>query len=301
MSHYVKIIFVSCLVILPALQASISIVYNLRVAETSKRQGIDPLLSDPWLGAFTLFNTYREKYNGVKHDAVGGLFTFDYTQDKFFVRVDAAVARVMSNTDGVKVARTQGDDILFSGGYSKALSEKLRLTLSGLVGFPTHNDTSLQEVQFGYGHYGIGAQLDGAWVYSKSENHTLRGAARYVHFFPRNITIPVNDVCTRYKYGIGNVADLFIAFHSKIKKHSFEIGYNPSFFFGARICPAYDDAVTKTNYIRNNFYGFYKYRFKIHKSMQALTFALSGGFEPTPKVYGNKRIILFWTAWGVNF
>ncbi len=291
--------FLCCCVVLST-EGSISIVYNLRVAETSKKFYLEPT-SKPSLGTVTLFGTFRKKYNGVTHHCGGGLFTLVYAPPSFFLRVDGAVGRVGSNTNGVHFSRTQTDDLLFSGGYSPKISDRTRLTFSGLLGFPTHKDTSLQFVQFGYGHYALGAQIDGSFAYTSNRNHLLRYAGRLIHFFPRKVVIPVNAQLERFNYGVGNLADLFIALHSKKEKHSMEAGYDASFFFNAQISPAFDDAVKKTNYIRNSFYGIYKYRFLMGKKNCMVGVALSYGFEPTPKVSGNKRLITTWGSLSINF
>jgi hypothetical protein len=293
-------IFVGSLFTLSCMRGSISTVYNLRIAETSKHIDVASRLPRSSLVIGTLFGTFREKYNGIKHYCGGGLFTYVYSPESFFLRVDAAVGCVISHDQGVRFSRTQTDDFLFSAGYSPTLSDKMRITFSGLLGFPTHNDTSLEFVQFGYGHYGLGAQMDGSFIYSSTTDHTLRAAARLIHFFPRAVPVSVTS-SERFKYGLGNLADLFIAFHSIIKQHRVEIGYNASFFFGAHITPNFDDAVKKTNYIRHSFFGMYKYYFLINKTTSTVAMALSGGFEPMPKVYGNKRLITVWASWGVNF
>lgn len=280
---------------------SISIVYNLRIAETSKRFVVTSMIPSPSLGTFTLFGTFREKYNGDKQHCGGGLFTLIYAPESYFVRVDAAVGHVASNTQGVLFSRTQADDILFSAGYSPKTSEKMRVTFSGLLGIPAHKDTSLEFAQFGYGHYGLGAQMDGAIAYSKNRDYSLRFAARFIHFFPRMAPALVNTSMEKFKYGIGNLADLFIGLHFNRARHSMEVGYDGSFFFDAYICPNLDDTVEKTNYIRNNFYGTYRYRFLINKRTHIIRAGFSYGFDSRPKAYGNKHIITFWTSWSVNF
>ena len=287
-------------VVFPA-QGSISIVYNLRVAETSKRLDIGSTSAPPSAATGTILYTFREKYNGVKHDCIAGLFTLAYAPESFFLRVDTAVGRVASSDQGFHFDRVQTDDLLFSAGYSPKLSDNMRLSFSGLLGFPTHQDTSLEFVQLGYGHYGLGAQIDGSFVYSHNHNHTIRCAARCIHFFPRTITPDVAAPKKEFTYNIGNLADLFFGFHNQRGRQSMEFGYNASFFFDATICPNFDDAVEKTNYIRNSFYGIYKYRFSMTKRAHTLALALSYGFEPTPKVFGNQSLITAWASWSINF
>lgn len=159
----------------------------------------------------------------------------------------------------------------------------------------------MEHVQFGYGHYGLGAQVDGSFVIAHNRDDTLRGAVRFIHFFPKKVPALVGTTVEQFCYGIGNLADLFFAFHGKWGGHSLETGYNASFFFDARIQPPLDDSVEKSNYIRHNFYGIYKYRFLIDKRMHMFSAALSYGFEPTPKVFGNKLLITAWASWSINF
>ncbi|MCX5922740.1 MAG: hypothetical protein NTX86_05450 [Candidatus Dependentiae bacterium] len=284
------------LVALPA-HGSISIVYNLRVAQTSRRI-VAGTISEPSLATATLFGIFREKYNGDKHRAGGGLFTLVYAPETFFLRVDAAVGRVASNNAGVHFGRTQTDDLLFSGGYSPRISDNVRLTFSGLVGFPTHKDTSLEHVQFGFGHYGLGGQIDGSFIYSSNRGNTVRCAARCVHFFPRQA--PVNCL-ESFNYGLGNLVDLFFAFHATRTRHNMEVGYNPSFFFDAHVCPFLLGAKEKANYIRNSFYGLYRCSFNINEMTHSITTALSYGFDTRPKVVGNKRSVTVWSSWRVDF
>lgn len=296
-----KVICVGTVLIASHMYGSISTVYNLRIAETTKRIGIEPVFEQPSLGTVTMFGTFRKKYNGDKHRSIGGLCTLVYAPESFFLRLDAAVGRVASNDQGVFFSRTQVDDLLFSAGYSPSLSEKMRLTFSGFLGLPTHKDTSLAFVQFGYGHYGLGAQIDGSFIYSHNKDHTLRSAIRCIHFFPRRVCAQVDRGIESFKYGLGDLIDLFIAFHNKINKHNIELGYNGSFFINASIYPNLESALQKANYTRHSFFGMYKYHFLINTTTNMLATALSYGFEPTPKIYGNKRLITVWASWSVNF
>jgi hypothetical protein len=282
-------------------QCLISIVYNLRVAETSKRLIIESSFEKPSLAAVTLFGTFRQQYNGARKNSGGGLFTLLYAPEYFFLRVDGAIGRVTLNDHGIRSGRTQTDDLLFSAGYSPRLSDKIRLTFSGLLGFPTHDDTSIERIQFGTGHYALGVQLDGAVAYSSNKDNTLRFAARFIHFFPRNVFVPINARREQFKFGLGDLTDLFIAFHHQKGQHSVEAGYNPSFFFDTTICPRLDDVLQEADYIRNSFYGLYKYHFAISQTTHAIALALSYGFDIRPKTVGNKRIITTWASWIVNF
>ena len=280
---------------------SISIVYNLRIAETSKRFTVASMFPRPSLGTCTLFGTFREKYDGSTQRCGGGLFTLIYAPEMFFLRVDGAVGHIASNSQGIRFSRAQTDDLLFSAGYSPKIADEVRITFSGLLGIPTHKDTSLEYAQFGYGHCGLGAQMDGVIACSTAKDKTIRCAARFIHFFQRKTCALVDTSLEQFKYALGNLVDLFIAFHYRRTGHSLEAGYNPSFFFDAHICPDYDDVVEKTDYIRNNFYGSYRYRFLINQRTHMIAAALSYGFDARPKTYGNKHIITVWASWSINF
>jgi len=297
----IRIIFLMASGLLQDIECAISIVYNLRIAETTKYIGVDDVLKRSSTAIATTFGTFRKKYNGTRHECAGELFSIIYAQKNFYVRADAAAALVASFDKGTLFSRTQGDDLLFSGGYSPTLSDRMRITFSGFLGFPTHKDTSLDFVQFGYGHYGLGGQVDGSYNYVENENHWVRAALRLIHFFPRTITESVAGIAEPFRYGLGNVLDVFIAFHSTFNGHIAEVGYDGSKFFGASVHPLFDDAVRKTNYLRHSFFGMYKYRFKFEEVTVSIAAALSCGFDQYPKLYGNKRIVTPWISVGVNF
>jgi hypothetical protein len=295
-------ILIWCLGWNPVLHAAISIVYNLRIAETTKRESFNPLFSRPAIATATLFNQWREKYNDIFQNIGGGLGTINYAPTSYFyARIDFAAAHVYEKNGAVRFSRTQTDDILFSSGYTYASSERKKITLSGLLGVPTHNDTSLEHIQFGYAHYGLGAQVDGAWHYLPRLNFSFRSAARFIHFFPRRAPAVVNNQIMNFDFNIGNLVDLFIAHHINVGRHRFEAGYNPSFFFAATIKPFLADATRGANYIRSNFYGSYKYYFPVRNHMTAIAAACSYGFDHTPQDIGNKRVITVWASWSVNF
>jgi len=298
--------YVICALAIMPLQASeiggsLSIVYNLRLSETSKRLDTESILPKPSLATCTLISSFRKQYNGVTFNDTGGLLTLMYSPESFFLRVDAAVAHLTSDDHGIHSARTQGDDLLFSAGYSPKTSEKMRFTYSGLVGLPLHKDRSLEQIQLGYGHYGLGGQMDGSFVLAGNEHYKMHCAVRGIHFFPRSVVGELNNHERCFDYNFGNVVDLLIAFQRKKKPHGIEIGYNPEFSFSAFIHPNLDDVVTQTNYILNSFYSAYDYSFKIRNTVNIVAAAFSFGFDASPKIYGYKRAISVWGSWSVNF
>lgn len=284
------------------LQAVISVVYNLRIAETTKRQAFDKNGTHYMsLGVATPFNIYRKKYNGDMHDAGGVLGTLIYAPEKYFLRVDTAVAQVQQKAPNNCFATVQADDILFTGGYTKTINKQARVTISGLLGIPTHKDKSLEHVQFGYAHVGLGGQIDGSVDYLANNKHFILGALRMIHFFPRTTCAIVNNCPKKFTFTNGTTNDFLIAHRSRLGNHRCEIGYDASMLWGTKIHPSLDATIQKTEYIRSSFYGTYKYHFVIKKLPQAITAAFSYGFDHRPKLYGNKRIITAWASWGVNF
>lgn len=282
------------------LKGTVSIVYNLRIAETTK-QSFNEHASSKFLGALTLFDQSRKRVIGIWQNYGGGLASLVYFFKPFYLRVDAAVAHVQQKDRGVHFSKTQGDDILFSSGYSFPIKDRIQLTISGLLGVPTHHDRSLEIPQFGYAHTGLGFQLDGSFIYSSNRNYTLRSAVRCIHFLARKISFDLDDDAQIFNFSTGNLIDFFIAHHINIGNHRFEYGYDLTFLVGSKINPILMIASQKNDYIRNNFYASYKYRFSIKKYKNALTAALSYGFDHRPERYRNKRIFTIWGSWSVNF
>ncbi len=280
--------------------SSISIVYNLRVAETTKLLATDLSSEYPSMAVVTPFGTYRKKLNDIKQLAEGLLGTLSYTRQYFYVRVDSAFGYVKQTEPSSSFSRTQPDDILFSGGYSKTFAERSKITLSGLLGFATHKDTSLVHIQFGYGHTGLGAQLDGSHIVNNNGYllQVLRAAARCIHFFPANVCTSDFQVVN---FNVGNLVDFFASYVWRWKANRIELGYDLSFFFNARITPYVETVIQQADYVRSNFFGSYKYRFKIGNYTNDLTAALSYGFDHLPKQLSTKRIVTIWGSWSIHF
>jgi hypothetical protein len=281
--------------------AAISIVYNLRIAETTKHILFEQIFKKPILSTITIFDQLRKKNNGTRQNIAGGLGTFNYTHEPFYARIDFAAAHVRETLDDITFSRVQTDDILFSSGYSHAFGKRIKLTFSGLFGIPTHRDTSVDHIQFGYAHLALGVQTDGSFRYSENNNLSIRPAVRIIHFFPKRVTFIVNNAPERFNFNIGNLVDLFIAHHVKFGKNRFECGYNPQFFFAAKIKPDLEIAIQKSNYIRSSFYSSFKHYFTIKELNNAVTAALSYSFDHTGSPSGHKRIVTIWGSWTINY
>lgn len=289
-----------CLLAIAKTYSAITIVYNLRIAESTKRPAFEESDIRYTIGK-TGFNTNRKKLKGIRNNAGGILSTFSYVTPSFFVRADFAFAKVKETQECSEFSRTQTDDLLLSAGYSLSIKNRTKLTFSGLLGIPTHKDLSLEALQFGSGHVGLGVQIDGAFLYSSPKKHTIRTATRFIHFFARKARYKVNNFTRYFDFHLGDVVDLFIAHHHIFGHHSFELGFDQTFVFAAKIFPNFDDTVTRTNYIRSAFYSTYKYRFLLQNLHNALAIAFSYALDITPKEFGNKRIITTWASWSVSF
>jgi len=292
---YIKILFF-CLLCHVSAYGSISIVYNLKIAETTKRQDFEKNGEHPSTAAITGFNQFRTKYSGSRHNYGGSLLSYIYSPENYYARVDWAVAQV--NVDGGSFKKGQTDDLLFSAGYSHAFNHRSKCTLSGLFGMPTHKDLSILEPQFGYAHVGLGAQLDASFLFSQySNDHSLRCAARIIHLFKRRVDL----LCNAFDFTMGNLIDLYVALHITSGNSRCDVGYNPTFLCSGKIIPYLTDVVQKSNFKRNSFFGVYKYKFRLGSYPSSVALALSYGFDYESRVFGNKRIITAWSAWTFSF
>lgn len=282
--------------------ARISFVYNLRIAETTKSKNFEKEFYKPWITSATAVGQFRQRRNDTRQYIGGGLGTCIYSPASWYVRADFAVARVKQTgpLEAQQQARTQTDDLLLSGGYGFGVGKRTKFSFSGLLGIPTHKDKGLSFVQFGTGHVGMGVQVDGSFNYHKT--NTIRTAARYIHFFGGRTNLIVNDAIEFFDYKFGNINDFYIAHQTVIKRqHRIEFGYNPSFFYGAKIEPDVPEVNNEFTYIRSNFFATYKYYFLLNKFPSGVIVGISSGFDHIPKRTGLKNIVTVWAAWGINF
>jgi hypothetical protein len=277
-----------------------SFVYNMRFVETgasrSSGQG-----KHPFIASTTPAGQWRRKRDGTRETVYGDLSVFAYTIENFYARVDLAVARLTQRMKGVHTEHTQMDDLLFSGGYSYSPYQNITLTLSGLVGVPTHKNRILEIFQFGAGQFAAGVLVNGSFDYSGNHSHIIKAAARVVHFFPRQTPFKVLNKVQLFNFTIGNLTDLLIEYEKNWDNHKFEVGYNPTLLLGSRIHPNLDDVDEITPFIRSNFYGVYTYAFSLWDLPNALSLGFSGSFDHKPHKVGYKDIITAWITWGVRF
>jgi hypothetical protein len=291
---------------------SVSLVYNLRIAQTTRRQAQQQAAQPSQrhsIFSATLVDQFYKLHDDTRQNVTGGIGTYNYATKDYYFRVIGAAGHVKSKRFDelvdreVTFARTQTDDILFSGGYNYRISDRATVTFSGLLGLPTHKDRGLEGIQMGTGHVGLGGQFDGAFAYAAHDTtvHSIMTAARLVHFFPRKAGLAVNEQPLSFDVELGNIGDLLIAHYSRWGRHAFEIGYNPGFAFGAKINPPIPELSSSGVLVRSSFYAAYLYGFLIKDMLSAINFGLSYSFDHNSRPLARKYIVSLWVTWGINF
>lgn len=292
----------TCCLYTYSLQAIISYVYNLKIAETTRRNTTQSDAIHPSLISLLGVSTLRTKYNGLKEEAAGALGTYIYMQPDWYLRADGAAAHIRYKYEGLTIARNQTDDILFSGGYGVGIGSTGRITLSGLVGIPTHADRSLVLPQFGTGHVGLGTQVDASiHLDGNRADHLIQGAARIIHFFPRSSRLATDYGPIALTSYPGDLLDLFMGYQISIRKHALEMGFNPSFLFHAGTSSPLTAALFDHIYIRPSFYANYRYIFRAWSFPMALGIGASYGFDVIQSPFNTRRSTTFWAGTGLLF
>lgn len=294
-----KIFFLLCIVLLMygRLQC-VTLVYSFRFAEITRPQLVQARETEvaaigqkpSYTDAVTFFDRSTKSAENNKFSTTGAIGTFLYYHTLSYFRIDGAFGRVGQKlVDGSCFSQVQTDDLLFTFGKGWDVTDKWNLTVSGLVGLPTHKNLGLVKIQLGTGHVGLGAQFDAAYLYSQNRHHSILTAARYVRFLPAHSTAQIGPICQRFKVNFGNLCDLYLAHFSNWGKHKVEIAYNPTFFFGASFCPFNAELESEFHFVRSSFALSYQYSFLLGKHPSALIFILSYGFEhgdrPTRRKY----------------
>ena len=297
MRHTIAQYLLLLMVLFHSALPAVSMVYNFRIAQVTKQ----PLSENADHRNFTAialpFDQFLKKHTHVRQNYAGALGSFIYDFKPWYFRTDFAASHIQEKLyDTTTYSGAQADDILFTVGRNFKVHNKAVITLSGLFGVPTHKLLTLQHATFGYSQVGIGAQLDGS--YDLPHASAIIYGVRYIYFVPRTA---YDDSCQKYKFTIGNIADILLSYKKNWDPHGIELGFTERFQFGAHISPTLADIVKRTNYIRSNFYAIYKYKFLIRTIPNRFLFNISYGFDTSPKKYGNKYIVTFWGSWSVNF
>ncbi len=282
----------------PAITFPTSLVYKFFVSEITRRY--TPAGKSTRASQFSLFcfDIYASKYDTTKENATGLLATYLYQYNQVYAQIDAAFGHVKSRYQCQEFSRTQTDDLLFSLGFSKAFSQKTAVTFSGVLGFPTHKDTSPEGIQFGIAHSSVGFKIDAVRQCSSQKDQKLLLAGRYLRFLPSNISVTSGTASYKYELDIGSLFDLLIGYSFNFKRDGFELGYNPSFLVGGKLYP--ESASNEyIGYMRSTIYGAYYHVFASGKHPKILSLVCTYGTEHKPKIY--KRLITAWATWSVIF
>lgn len=270
---------------------TISIVYALKISEPNKiaygkaKTGI----------GLTTFEQARWRSNHLnKSNAVGELVTFIHAKKPIFARIDFAFARVSEVSTGMPFARVQTDDLLLTVGYFQRLSN-ITYSFSGLMGIPTHKDTSLEHIQFGIAHLGLGTQFYISGRYLPQKEYAIRTLFRFVGFIPRKVKVQ----SLNYTLNTGQAIDFLISHYAPFGNHDFEIGYNPTFLFGIGISPEIASSASQNTLIRNNYYATYRYTHVSRKLVNSFRAGIGFGSDAIPKLVGQKLIVTGWFVWAI--
>lgn len=284
---------------------AVTVVYNMRiVAPQSARKELYAKLgkSLPSIFAAAYVNQKRTARSGNEQTVNAGLAEYIYATDHLYLRFDAALGRVHEELQatGTSTTHTQVDDILCSIGYRHEATPFLNLAYSFLLGIPTHKDRSFQFFQFGTGHWATGGQIDGVYTFGDAHDNSFLMALRCIHFFKAKTFVPLPVSPLTVDLALGNVFDIFLAYHKRINKHHLEFGYNPSIAFGVKTTPSLGDLVPSSG-IRNTWYTAYRYIFIAKEHPMGFSLGLSYGFDNGNNPVTLKKIVSVWAIYGINF
>lgn len=278
--------------------SAISVVYNFRIAQITRQRIAHPQNQKFNSLSALLFNFFQKgKYRDVRENYTGGLTTYNRNfKEKYYFRADLAAAHTHQTLENIRtVSATELDDILFTTGRNFEISDKSRVTLSGVLGLPTHAVNTLERAGFGVGQVGVGAQLDG--LYKLAKPIDFLWGTRYNYFVPRS-AFDATGNC--YKFTIGSIADVLVALQTSNQlAHGLEVGYDARWGFGINACPVIPK-LDELNYMRNNWYLVYKYTFVTERVAHRLLLTFSYGSDARPKKLGYQAFMV-WGAWGVAF
>lgn len=303
MHRYKLLIIASALCSTATIQPN-TVVYNLRIAQITRQQ-IQHIADGRETNVLLFTNLFQQwlKFRcGIKQTITGTLVSYIQTGQSWYIKIDGALAHVRNLFPCTELKRNQTDDILISGGYGINPREGTRIGFTGHLGIPTHKDTILEGIQFGTGHYALGAQIDGSQAYTVGRPHFVLWALRYIHFFPRTVHFDDPTRPQRYKFALGNLVDIYISHQSNWdKRHRIEFGYDGIFDFGTRFCPPLTNLNVPTHFIRNSYFVAYARRIKHFNQPGALIFVLSYSSDAVPRLYGQQYGVSLFFSWAIIF
>jgi hypothetical protein len=289
------LIFIEMLLVHVPISA-LSLVYSFRVAQITQRPIVHEKDNKPDSIAPLIFDYFQKSKNfNIRENYVGGFVTYNHNYIRNYFRADFAVAHVGQTVNCEKTVNViEPDDILLTFGRNIMNNQTASMTVSGLLGLPTHDVNTLERVGFGNGQVGIGAQLDGIFKFKK---YDFVWGSRYNYFIPRTAYNANHD---KYKFTVGSIADILVAVQTNtLLGHGGEVGYGGRWGFGAEATPTIA-ILDRLSYMRNTFYGVYTYTFLTEKCAHRFLFSFSYGFDSKPKLYAYDAWMVL-GSWGFAF
>jgi hypothetical protein len=274
----------------------------LRIAETTRTRNTAFGKIEPSVAALTPLAQFRGFETDFHQSAAGVLGNYIYATDDWYARINASVGRVHANSCTVgEFGATEFDDILFTGGYSWQMAERTRISLSGHFGVPLHRDYVGDLVELGTGHVGLGLQIDGLHAFNEAQILLL--ALRALYFFPRDVTLSLNNKTVHLsKFRLGDVLDFLISYQHIFDdpRHMVAAGYNLTYTFGTDD-PTDPFHVRTLSTTQNNLFATYRYAFPIKEHLSAIILGFSYGFLNVPAPLNHGYSATAWLTWGINF
>lgn len=291
-------------VMMPLLISPISVVYNFRIAQITRKpienQVMKQLDDKANSESLLLFNFFQKSpMLRLCENYTGALATYNHNfGQNYYLRVDSAFAHVdQTLAKRCNVNVVESDDILLTSGRNFTLGEQSKGTVSVCFGIPTHSVYTLQRVGFGTGQVGIGAQFDGMYRFPNYID-ALWGT-RYNYFIPRK---SCDALGSSYRFTVGSIADILVALQTNgtlSLRHGLEGGYAARWGFGIDAAGKLPN-LKSLEYMRNSFYLVYKYGFLTKRFAHRFLCNISYGFDSKPKLYG-YHAFMGWVSWGMAF
>ena len=161
---FYSLFFVGCFAAYSSNMA-VSMVYNFRMSEITRNPPAEtPGGKHHNVIALPFVQLRKKYYSDIHQNFEGILGSYIQNFGSYYLRVDGGFAHIKETTYGLPTfCGVEADDMLFTVGKNLTLGKKTNLSVSGLLGIPTHNLYRLQHVDFGYSLVGTGAQVDGIY------------------------------------------------------------------------------------------------------------------------------------------
>ena len=212
----------------------VSFVYNMRVAEITRRQALNPRYTDPSIMTLTTVNQLFKLYSSGTDNAIGELATYLYLRKKFYCKLDCAVGHVQSNLFGTKFSQNQIDDILLTMGSEKgnqsilAAARYIRF-LPATAYLAAHNQCLSWHVDIGnlvdliagynyrFGPNEIEIGYDASFLFGSSICPTIEALANQINYIRSNFYGAYKHLFLREKNPQGIIIALSYGFDNKPK------------------------------------------------------------------------------------